>query len=119
MYGLTEAFPLANKPVSEKGVPGTSGHVSPALEVRIVGADGREQPDGEVGEITCRARTAHAMREGYVSSASGGLRIAPHPKWFYTGDLGCLDGDGNLTFVETHGTGTRTAICWVVRRRHP
>ena len=42
------------------------------------------------------------MSEGYVSSASGGhrLQIDPHPEWFRTGDLGVLDTDDNLTYVD-------------------
>ena len=102
MYGLTEAFPLAYKAVSEDGVAGTSGRVNPAFEVRLVDDDGRPVPEGTVGEITCRPRTAHVMSEGYVVSAPGGaaLRVAPHPEWFRTGDLGRLDGGGNLTFVD-------------------
>jgi crotonobetaine/carnitine-CoA ligase len=100
MYGLTEAFPLAYKSVSDEGVPGTSGSVSPAFDVRIVGPDGFEVRDGDVGEITCRARAAHAMSEGYVSPASGGLHVEPHPEWFPTGDLGFLDRDRNLTYLD-------------------
>ena len=72
MYGMTEAFPIAYKAVSDEGAPGTSGQVNPAFEVRIVDGQGRSLPTGRVGEIACRARTAHAMSEGYVSSASGG-----------------------------------------------
>jgi crotonobetaine/carnitine-CoA ligase len=55
-----------------------------------------------VGEIVCRARATHAMSEGYVSSASGrgGLQVEPHPEWFHTGDLGKLDCDQNLTYVD-------------------
>ncbi|OBG24470.1 ATP-dependent acyl-CoA ligase [Mycolicibacterium celeriflavum] len=99
MYGLTEAFPLACKSVSDEGVPGTSGTVNPAFEVRLVDSDGRSVPDGAVGEITCRTRTAHVMSEGYVVSAPGGVTVAPHPDWFRTGDLGRLV-DGQLTFVD-------------------
>ncbi len=106
MYGLTEAFPIAYKAVSDEGRPGTSGQVNPAFEVRIVDGQGRPLPTGTVGEIACRARTTHAMSEGYASLASGraegvpGLEVQPHPEWFSTGDLGSLDGDGNLTFVD-------------------
>ena len=106
MYGMTEAFPIAYKAVSDEGTPGTSGQVNPVFEVRIVDSQGRSLETGRVGEIACRARTAHAMSEGYVSSASGGtdsgprLQIEPHPEWFRTGDLGSLDETGNLTYVD-------------------
>jgi crotonobetaine/carnitine-CoA ligase len=102
MYGMTEAFPIAYKSVSDEGVPGTSGRVNPAFDVRIVDSHGKSVPPGMVGEIFCRARATHAMSEGYVSSASGrgGLQVEPHPDWFHTGDLGKLDGDQNLTYVD-------------------
>jgi carnitine-CoA ligase len=105
MYGLTEAFPIAYKAVSDEGRPGTSGQVNPAFDVQIIDRQGRPLPTGTVGEITCRARTAHAMSAGYVTSVSGadglhGVEVEPHPEWFGTGDLGSLDADGNLTFVD-------------------
>jgi crotonobetaine/carnitine-CoA ligase len=37
------------------------------------------------------------MSEGYVGLDS---RIEPHPEWFRTGDLGRLDRDHNLTYVD-------------------
>jgi crotonobetaine/carnitine-CoA ligase len=102
MYGMTEAFPIAYKAVSDEGKPGTSGQVNPAFEVRIIDSRGRPLPTGVVGEISCRARMTHAMSEGYVSSAPGsaGLEVQAHPEWFGTGDLGSLDDDGNLTYVD-------------------
>ncbi|GAC1398847.1 MAG: ATP-dependent acyl-CoA ligase [Mycobacterium sp.] len=101
MYGMTEAFPIAYKSVSEEGVPGTSGRINPAFDVRIVDPHGQPVPEGMVGEIACRARAPHAMSEGYVAPASGGpqLTVDPHPHWFHTGDQGFLDG-GNLTYVD-------------------
>jgi crotonobetaine/carnitine-CoA ligase len=102
MYGLTEAFPIAYKAVADDGKPGTSGRVNPNFEVRIVDSSEQPVPHGMVGEIACRARSPHAMSEGYVASASGGppLRVEPHPEWFRTGDLGILDSDGYLSYVD-------------------
>jgi carnitine-CoA ligase len=102
MYGMTEAFPIAYKSVTDEGVPGTSGRINPAFDVTIVDSVGQPVPESMVGEIVCRARATHAMSEGYVSSASGrgGLQVEPHPDWFHTGDLGKLDGEQNLTYVD-------------------
>ncbi|MBW0013454.1 AMP-binding protein [Mycobacterium sp.] len=101
MYGMTEAFPIALKGVSDDGVPGTSGRPNPDFDVRIVDDGGNPLPAGTVGEIACRARRPHVMSEGYVGHH---LRVDPHPDWFRTGDLGRLDADDqggqNLTYVD-------------------
>jgi carnitine-CoA ligase len=98
MYGLTEAFPIAVKGVADEGVPGTSGRPSPSFDVRIIDPDGEPLPDGSVGEIACRPRYPHVMSEGYLNPS--GLAVDPHPQWFRTGDLGVLDGDRNLTYLD-------------------
>jgi carnitine-CoA ligase len=101
MYGLTEAFPVAVKSVADDGVPGTSGRPNPNFDVRILDADGNRLPAGKTGEIACRPKYPHVMSEGYVAATeSAGLRVAPHPEWFRTGDLGMLDSDDNLTYVD-------------------
>ncbi|WP_297699374.1 AMP-binding protein [Mycobacterium sp.] len=97
MYGLTEAFPIALKAVADDGVPGTSGRPNPDFDVRILDERGNPLPAGTVGEIACRPTSPHVMSEGYVSQ---GLRVDPHPEWFRTGDLGRLDADQNLTYVD-------------------
>jgi crotonobetaine/carnitine-CoA ligase len=97
MYGMTEAFPIAVKGVADDGVPGTSGQANPNFDVRIVDADGNPLPAGAVGEIACRPRYPHVMSEGYVGD---GARLDAHPEWFRTGDLGRLDSDQNLTYVD-------------------
>ena len=97
MYGMTEAFPIAVKSVADDGVPGTSGRPNPDFDVRIVDGHGNPLPPGTVGEIACRAKHPHVTSEGYVGQ---GLRIDPHPEWFRTGDLGRLDADQNLTYVD-------------------
>ncbi len=68
MYGMTEAFPIAYKAVSDEGVPGTSGRVNPGIRRahrrlrRTAAARGRGRGDRLPG-----ARRPHAMSEGYVS----------------------------------------------------
>lgn len=101
MYGMTEAFPIAFKAVSERGVPGTSGRVNPAYDVRIVDGDGQQLPTGSVGEIACKPRSANAMSLGYIDAGiDSALSVTPHAEWFRTGDLGSFDGEGNLTYVD-------------------
>jgi len=100
MYGMTEAFPIAVKAVADDGVPGTSGRTNPDFDVRIVDEHGTPLPAGTVGEIVCRPRHPHVMSEGYVTGGQGALCVDPHPEWFRTGDLGRLDEDGNLTYVD-------------------
>jgi len=127
MYGMTEAFPIAYKAVSDDGVPGTSGRINPAFDVRIVGDDGRPLPAGSVGEIACRARSAHAMSAGYIQDqADRSLAVTPHDEWFRTGDLGSLDADGNLTFLDRvkdslrrRGENVSSAEVETVVMRHP
>jgi carnitine-CoA ligase len=101
MYGMTEAFPIAYKTVSEEGVPGTSGRTNPAFDVRIVDPDGQALAAGGVGEITCKPRSENVMSLGYVDSAAGSqLKVEPHGEWFRTGDLGSVDDAGNLTYID-------------------
>ncbi|MCV7411988.1 ATP-dependent acyl-CoA ligase [Mycobacterium florentinum] len=97
MYGMTEAFPIAVKGVADEGVPGTSGRPNPNFDVRIVDDDGNPLPVGTVGEIACRPRYPHVMSEGYVGRDA---QVDPHPEWFRTGDLGRLDADQNLTYLD-------------------
>lgn len=97
MYGMTEAFPIAVKALSEDGVPGTSGRPNPNFDVCILDDEGRQLPEGTVGEIACRPRYPHVMSEGYVSQ---GGQFQAYPEWFRTGDLGRLDANHNLTYVD-------------------
>ena len=96
MYGLTEAFPIAVKAFSDEGVPGTSGIVNPAFDVRIVDVHGHQVAPGTIGEIVCRARYPGVISMGYLSSDG---EVDAHPEWFRTGDLGRLD-DQQLTYVD-------------------
>ena len=60
MYGMTEAFPIAYKAVSDEGAPGTSGQVNPAFEVRIV--DGQVDRSPPAGSARSPAGRGQHMR---------------------------------------------------------
>lgn len=70
----------------------TVGRPRGGIEVRVGDGDGREVLRGEVGEVWLRTPTAMAGYwrdpEGTAAALSGG--------WLRTGDLGRIDGRGNL-----------------------
>lgn len=96
-YGLTETVSgdTFNDAAHMLSKVGSVGRPVVHLEVRIVDAEGRELPAGELGEVALRgpkvssgywrdeAATATAFRDG----------------WFHTGDMGRIDHDGYL-YVE-------------------
>jgi long-chain acyl-CoA synthetase len=67
-----------------------------AMRVRVVGADDRELPAGEVGEVVVDGPTVMAgyldMPEASAEALRGG--------WLHTGDLGRFDAQGRLTLVD-------------------
>ena len=101
-YGMTEIPGACNNPFLGPHKIGSLGKPAlhpdrriPFAELRVVSEDGRDVPDGEVGELLVRTpivmkgyhrdpeQTAAAFRDG----------------WFVTGDLVRRDGDGFYHFV--------------------
>jgi long-chain acyl-CoA synthetase len=75
--------------------PSRSGRVLPTVEVRIVGENGLDLADGEVGEIWLRG--ASLMR-GYCGSSRCPEGLIDG--WFKTGDLGRLSTDRYLSLLD-------------------
>ena len=91
-YGLTEVGPncfMAN------GKPGTIGRPMPHMDVKLVGPDGREVPQGEEGEILLRGPN---VCPGYLNKPETTSRSIVDG-WFHTGDLGKMDEDGHMAIV--------------------
>lgn len=90
-YGLTEASPLlAGGPFGDSSIaPGSAGKVVPGVELRINDPD----PESGVGEIW--ARGANVM-QGYLNDPEATLEALTSDGWLCTGDLGKMDGAGNL-----------------------
>jgi long-chain acyl-CoA synthetase len=97
-YGLTETAPVLTSTLCCHGdvtaKRGSVGAPLPGVELRLVDDDGRSPETGDPGEIEARGAN---LFSGYWPDASGG----PGPDgWWATGDVGILDGDGDLFLVD-------------------
>ncbi len=99
-YGVTEASLLSWLPPGTQNKPGAAGVVNDVnFDVRIFDDDDVEVPTGTAGEIVCRPRKPHVMFEGYWKRPEATV-AASRNWWFHTGDIGRIDGDGYLYFVD-------------------
>ncbi|MBK5287351.1 MAG: AMP-binding protein, partial [Acidimicrobiia bacterium] len=99
-YGLTEASLIA---ALDPGTPNRAGACGQPnthqFEVRLVDDDDVDVPIGEMGEIICRPTGPNMMFAGYWNRPEATLATMRN-LWFHTGDLGRLDDDGYLYFVD-------------------
>ncbi|MEA2516414.1 MAG: long-chain acyl-CoA synthetase [Actinomycetota bacterium] len=95
-YGLTETS--ASMTVTQAGSRklGSVGPPSPGFNVKIVDDEGNEVPRGEEGEIICKAQ---AVMLGYWR-AEEATHDSIKDGYFYTGDIGKLDEDGDLWILD-------------------
>ena len=99
-YGLTEASLISMLPAGVPNPPGAAGKPNAhEFEVRIV--DDADQPvaSGGVGEIVCRPTGPNLMFAGYWQRPEATVEVLRN-LWFHTGDLGRLDEQGFLYFVD-------------------
>jgi long-chain acyl-CoA synthetase len=66
------------------------------VEVRVVDADERDLPTGEVGEVITRSDCVMAGYWNAPQASATALRGG----WLHTGDLGALDAEGYLTLKD-------------------
>jgi acyl-CoA synthetase (AMP-forming)/AMP-acid ligase II len=95
-FGSTDAGVVTLMPVGAAPRPGSCGPPVPGVRLRIVDDDGRDLPPRQVGEIAVwsPARMAAYFRDPEATAQ------ALRDDWFFTGDLGYLDEDGWLYFVD-------------------
>lgn len=81
--------------------PGSCGYVleDDPVETVLLDEDDRSVPVGEVGEIAVRPREPYAVFSGYFNQPEETLRTFRN-MWHHTGDLGRIDEDGELFFVD-------------------
>jgi acyl-CoA synthetase (AMP-forming)/AMP-acid ligase II len=95
-FGSTDAGVVT---ITPRGVPQRAGSCGPAVpgaRIKVVGDDGRTLGPREVGEI---AVESPARMAGYYKDEAA-TRAAIREGWFMSGDLGYLDEDGWLYFVD-------------------
>ncbi|MBL4608413.1 MAG: acyl--CoA ligase [Pseudomonadales bacterium] len=68
----------------------------PLVETRIVDDDGKDVPAGSIGEIIYRSPT---IMKGYYKE-EGKTSEVIKDGWFYSGDLGSIDEDGDIRVAE-------------------
>ncbi|TJZ54638.1 long-chain fatty acid--CoA ligase [Streptomyces piniterrae] len=98
-YGLSETASTATFNISaEQRKVLSIGKPIWGVQVRVVGADGRDLPPGEdhVGEIVVRG---HNIMKGYYKKPEATAE-AIRDGWFRTGDLGYRDDDGYFFVVD-------------------
>lgn len=95
-YGMTECAPLARTRAAADLAPWSVGRPEATVEVRIVDADDRELPRGEVGEIQARGP---GVMLGYYRNPAATREALRHGGWFATGDLGHWLPDGDFAVV--------------------
>ncbi|MEX2626054.1 MAG: long-chain-fatty-acid--CoA ligase [Ilumatobacteraceae bacterium] len=100
-YGLTETTGgVVNLAPDDHDVSGPNRHrlrscgtPGPGVELRVVGDDGTDVVQGEVGEIWVRSRQ---VMKGYWNMPEATAEVITDDGWFKTGDAGYLDADGYL-----------------------
>src|SRR5215467_13929930 len=95
-FGSTDAGVVTLTPRDAAPRPGSAGPPVDGVRVRIVDDEGRELPTRGVGEITIGS--PHRML-GYFRDPEQ-TAAAFRGEWFLTGDLGYVDEDGWLYFVD-------------------
>ena len=114
MYGLTEAFPIAFKAVSDDGRARNVGHGQPGIRRAHRGSRRAAMlPSGAVGEITCRPKSPHAMSDGYVSAVVG-LRASVSSR-IRSGSTPAISAQARRRANSPTSTASRTRCAGAVR----
>jgi acyl-CoA synthetase (AMP-forming)/AMP-acid ligase II len=95
-FGSTDAGVVTIEPLGSTPRPGSCGPAVPGVDIRVVDDAGTPLPPRGVGEILVRSPAMMAAYYKDPEETAAALRDG----WFHSGDLGYLDEDGWLYFVD-------------------
>jgi crotonobetaine/carnitine-CoA ligase len=99
-YGVTEASLVSWLPPGVTNKPNAAGKINDEyFDVRIFDDEDAEVPLGVDGEIVVRPKRPHVMFEGYWGRPEVTVETSRN-WWYHTGDIGQIDDDGYLYFVD-------------------
>ena len=93
-YGLSEATPIISANSPERHIFGSSGKIVSPMEIKILDADGVEQPFGSKGEICIKGENVMA---GYWKNPKATADTVVDG-WLHTGDMGYMR-DAEMLYV--------------------
>lgn len=94
-WGLTESVGcVTSQPIDGTGKHGSVGKALPGYEIKVVDNEGRELSQNQAGEVI----VSGLMMKGYYGNPQLGAKEL-RDGWLYTGDIGKIDGDGELFLV--------------------
>lgn len=99
-YGVTEASLISWQPAGGRNKPNAAGVINAEyFDVRIFDDDDNEVPRGERGEIVIRPKRPEVMFAGYWGRPEATVSTSRN-WWYHTGDIGIIDDDDFLFFVD-------------------
>jgi len=99
-YGVTEASLISWQPPGVRNRPNAAGVVNDEyFDVRIFDDDDNELPAETQGEIVIRPKRPQVMFEGYWGRPDATVETSRN-WWYHTGDIGRIDADRYLYFVD-------------------
>ncbi|MFO0995434.1 MAG: AMP-binding protein [Alphaproteobacteria bacterium] len=96
-YGMSEGEPMTLP--SPDTPPGSCGRPGPDFELAILDENDNRLPPGAVGRIVMRPRAPHVMMKGYEDDDEAAVQ-AWRNLWFHTQDLGRIDDEGFVWYVD-------------------
>jgi long-chain acyl-CoA synthetase len=96
-YGLTEVSPVITTTTAADMRPGSCGRAMGDTELKVVDAEGKTLPVGEVGELWARGT---AVSAGYFNRPDATAEVFVAGGWFRTGDIVRMNAEGYVYLVD-------------------